>query len=44
MSSLPERVNLYIVPFTEIQMAIIEGCREDELTILMRNLMNFKIN
>jgi thiamine biosynthesis protein ThiI len=34
-----EEVNLYIVPFTEIQMSIIEKCREDELTILMRRFM-----
>ena len=34
-----EEVNLYIVPFTEIQMAIINGCREDELTIIMRRFM-----
>ncbi|MBD7913043.1 MULTISPECIES: tRNA uracil 4-sulfurtransferase ThiI [Clostridium] len=34
-----EEVNLYIVPFTEIQMSIIEKCREDELTIIMRRFM-----
>jgi thiamine biosynthesis protein ThiI len=34
-----EEVNLYIVPFTEIQMSIIEKCKEDELTILMRRFM-----
>ncbi len=39
LAQYTERVNLYIVPFTEIQMAIIEGCREDELTILMRRFM-----
>lgn len=39
LAKYTERVNLYIVPFTEIQMAIIEGCREDELTILMRRFM-----
>ena len=31
-----EEVNLYIVPFTDVQMEIIEKCREDELTIMMR--------
>lgn len=31
--------NLYIVPFTEIQLQIIEKCREDELTIIMRRFM-----
>jgi thiamine biosynthesis protein ThiI len=30
---------LYVVPFTEIQMQIIEKCREDELTIIMRRFM-----
>ena len=34
-----ERVNLYVVPFTDIQMAIMEKCREDELTIIMRRFM-----
>ena len=34
-----EEVNLYIVPFTEIQMEIIDKCREDELTIIMRRFM-----
>ena len=32
-------INLYVVPFTEIQMQIIEKCREDELTIIMRRFM-----
>ncbi len=31
--------NLYIVPFTDIQLQIIEKCREDELTIIMRRFM-----
>ena len=39
LSGYTEKVNLHIVPFTEIQMAIIEKCREDELTILMRRFM-----
>ena len=34
-----EEVNLYIVPFTDVQMEIIEKCREDELTIKMRTFM-----
>jgi thiamine biosynthesis protein ThiI len=33
------KLNLYVVPFTEIQMQIIEKCREDELTIIMRRFM-----
>jgi tRNA uracil 4-sulfurtransferase len=33
------RVVLYVVPFTEIQMQIIEKCHEEELTILMRIFM-----
>lgn len=32
-------INLYVVPFTDIQMSIIEKCREDELTIIMRRFM-----
>lgn len=32
-------IRLYVVPFTEIQMSIIEKCREDELTIIMRRFM-----
>ena len=39
LSEYAEKVKLYIVPFTEIQMAIINGCREDELTIRMRRFM-----
>ncbi|GIM27529.1 putative tRNA sulfurtransferase [Clostridium polyendosporum] len=34
-----EKINLFVVPFTDIQMAIIENCREDELTIIMRRFM-----
>ncbi len=33
------KLNLYVVPFTDIQMAIIEKCPEDELTIIMRRFM-----
>lgn len=32
-------MRLYVVPFTKIQMEIIEKCREDELTIIMRRFM-----
>ncbi|KAA8674366.1 tRNA uracil 4-sulfurtransferase ThiI [Clostridium sp. HV4-5-A1G] len=32
-------ISLYVVPFTKIQMSIIENCREDELTIIMRRFM-----
>jgi thiamine biosynthesis protein ThiI len=32
-------INLYVSPFTEIQMQIIKNCREDELTIIMRRFM-----
>ncbi|MHC1682247.1 MAG: tRNA uracil 4-sulfurtransferase ThiI [Clostridiaceae bacterium] len=33
------RMKLYVVPFTEIQMQIMDKCREDELTIIMRRFM-----
>lgn len=39
LSGYTEKVKLNVVPFTEIQMAIIEKCREDELTIIMRRFM-----
>jgi thiamine biosynthesis protein ThiI len=32
-------IKLYVVSFTKIQMEIIEKCREDELTIIMRRFM-----
>lgn len=32
-------MKLYVVSFTKIQMEIIEKCREDELTIIMRRFM-----
>lgn len=32
-------MKLYVISFTEIQMEIIEKCREDELTIIMRRFM-----
>ncbi|MGL5380865.1 tRNA uracil 4-sulfurtransferase ThiI [Clostridium sp.] len=39
LANYTEKVNLYIVPFTEIQMAIMNGCKDDELTIIMRRFM-----
>ncbi|WP_346895619.1 tRNA uracil 4-sulfurtransferase ThiI [Clostridium sp. UBA7503] len=33
------KINLYVAPFTNIQMDIIEKCPEDELTIIMRKFM-----
>lgn len=39
LKSYTGRVTLYVVPFTEIQMQIIEKCHEEELTILMRIFM-----
>ena len=39
LAKYTEKVNLFVVPFTEIQMEIIEKCRQDELTILMRRFM-----
>lgn len=39
LAGYTEVVNLYVVPFTEIQMEIIDKCREDELTIIMRRFM-----
>lgn len=34
-----QKLKLYVVPFTKIQMDIIEKCPEDELTIIMRRFM-----
>lgn len=39
LAEYTEKINLYIVPFTQIQMDIIDKCREDELTIIMRRFM-----
>ncbi|AQR94185.1 tRNA uracil 4-sulfurtransferase ThiI [Clostridium saccharoperbutylacetonicum] len=39
LSEYTEKITLYIVPFTDIQMEIIDKCREDELTIIMRRFM-----
>ncbi len=33
------KINLYIVPFTEIQLLIHEKCMEDQLTLIMRRFM-----
>jgi thiamine biosynthesis protein ThiI len=32
-------INLYVVPFTEIQLQIVNKCRQDELVIIMRRFM-----
>lgn len=39
LSNYTEKVRLFIVPFTEIQMDIIDKCPQDELTIIMRRFM-----
>jgi thiamine biosynthesis protein ThiI len=39
LSQYTGSIKLYVVPFTDIQMQIIEKCREDELTIIMRRFM-----
>ncbi|KMT20879.1 tRNA uracil 4-sulfurtransferase ThiI [Clostridium cylindrosporum] len=39
LSEYTSGMKLYIVPFTKIQMDIIEKCRHDELTIIMRRYM-----
>ncbi len=39
MSRYCYRINLHIVPFTEIQLEINEKCPEDQLTIIMRRAM-----
>lgn len=39
LANYTERVNLYVVPFTDIQMSIMEKCKEDQLTIIMRRFM-----
>lgn len=39
LKSYTGRMKLYVVPFTEIQMDIMDKCREDELTIIMRRFM-----
>jgi tRNA uracil 4-sulfurtransferase len=39
LSDYTGNTKLYVVPFTDIQMSIIDKCREDELTIIMRRFM-----
>ncbi|WP_040212256.1 tRNA uracil 4-sulfurtransferase ThiI [Clostridium polynesiense] len=39
LSGYTGKLKLYVIPFTEIQMEIMEKCREDELTIIMRRFM-----
>ncbi|MBU5484795.1 tRNA 4-thiouridine(8) synthase ThiI [Clostridium sp. MSJ-11] len=39
LKSYTGNTKLYIVPFTKIQMEIMDKCREDELTIIMRRFM-----
>ncbi len=39
LSGYSYRLNLHIVPFTDIQLEINEKCPEDELTIIMRRAM-----
>ncbi len=39
LSRYAGRVTLYLVPFTEIQLAIYERCPKSETTVLMRRLM-----
>ncbi len=39
LAQYTEKINLYVVPFTDIQMEIVDKCREDELTIIMRRFM-----
>lgn len=39
LKSYTGSIKLYVVPFTEVQMAIIDKCPENELTIIMRRFM-----
>jgi thiamine biosynthesis protein ThiI len=39
LSNYTGSTTLYVVPFTDIQMSIMDKCREDELTIIMRRFM-----
>lgn len=39
LSNYTGNTKLYVVPFTDIQLSIIDKCREDELTIIMRRFM-----
>ncbi len=39
LSEYTGKINLYIVPFTEIQLAIRDNCPEEHLTLIMRRFM-----
>lgn len=39
LASYCGQINLHVVPFTDIQLAINERCPEDEMTIIMRRIM-----
>ena len=38
------RINVHIVPFTEIQLAINEKCPKEQMTIIMRRIMMYIAN
>lgn len=39
LAGYTSKVNLYVVPFTEIQLAIRDNCPEEHLTLIMRRFM-----
>lgn len=39
LAQYTSKINLYVVPFTEIQLQIRSNCREDQMTLLMRRFM-----
>ena len=39
VSEYSGRINLYVVPFTDIQLDIYDRCPQDQLTIIMRRIM-----
>ena len=39
LAQYTSKINLYIVPFTEIQLAIRDNCPEEHLTLIMRRFM-----
>ena len=39
LSEYTGKINLYVVPFTEIQLAIRDNCPEEHLTLIMRRFM-----
>lgn len=39
VSKYARDINLYVVPFTEIQLSIIESCPKNYLTVIMRRIM-----